>query len=69
MKNFCQTNILKNREQARENDRFTLIELLVKCSHLCCDREKPAHGQGKARFTLPMGRVKHALPLLSFSLS
>ena len=31
---------------------FTLIELLVKGSHLCCDREKPAHGQGKARFTL-----------------
>ena len=31
---------------------FTLIELLVKRSHLCCDREKPAHGQGKARFTL-----------------
>ena len=31
---------------------FTLIELLVKSSHLCCDREKPAHGQGKARFTL-----------------
>ena len=32
--------------------RFTLIELLVKGSHLCCDREKPAHGQGKACFTL-----------------
>ncbi len=31
---------------------FTLIELLVKGSHLCCDREKPAHGQGKASFTL-----------------
>ncbi len=31
---------------------FTLIELLVKSSHLCCNREKPAHGQGKARFTL-----------------
>ena len=31
---------------------FTLIELLVKKSHLCCDREKPAHGQGKACFTL-----------------
>ena len=31
---------------------FTLIELLVKSSHLNCDREKPAHGQGKARFTL-----------------
>jgi len=46
---------------------FTLIELLVKGSHLCCDREKPAHGQGKACFTLPMGRVKRALPLLSFS--
>ena len=29
MKNFCQTNILKNREQTREKDRFTLIELLV----------------------------------------
>ena len=32
--------------------QFTLIELFVKGSHLCCDREKPAHGQGKARFTL-----------------
>ena len=31
---------------------FTLIELLVKKSHLCCDREKPARGQGKACFTL-----------------
>lgn len=31
---------------------FTLIELLVKGSYLCCDRENPAHGQGKARFTL-----------------
>lgn len=31
---------------------FTLIELLVKGSHLCCDREKAAHGQGKAHFTL-----------------
>ncbi len=42
---------------------FTLIELLVKSSHLNCDSAKPAHGQGKAYFTLPMGRVKHTLPL------
>ena len=35
-----------------KKQQFTLIELLVKGSHLCCDREKPAHGQGKARFTL-----------------
>ena len=33
--------------------RFTLIELLVKRSHLCCDREIPAHGQVKLfSFTL-----------------
>ena len=36
----------------KKSNAFTLIELLVKGSHLCCDREKPAHGQGKARFTL-----------------
>ena len=35
-----------------KKSHFTLIELLVKGSHLCCDREKPAHGQGKACFTL-----------------
>ena len=32
--------------------QFTLIELLVKRSNICCDREKTAHGQGKACFTL-----------------
>ena len=43
---------MKNTILASGTKRFTLIELLVKGSHLCCDREKPAHGQGKARFTL-----------------
>ena len=33
-------------------NKFTLIELLVKRSHFCCDRKPPAHGQGKACFTL-----------------
>ncbi len=38
--------------QARSG-AFTLIELLVKRSHLCCDREIPAHGQVKLySFTL-----------------
>ena len=32
--------------------KFTLSELLVKRSHLCRDRETPAHGQGKVYFTL-----------------
>ena len=31
---------------------FTFIEQLVKRSHLCCDRENPAHRQGKVYFTL-----------------
>ena len=36
-----------------QNRSFTLIELLVKRSHLCCDREIPAHGQVKLfSFTL-----------------
>ena len=37
----------------RKSHKFTLTDLLVKRSHLCCDRENPAHGQGKAEcFTL-----------------
>lgn len=44
--------MIKNSLSRKSGGCFTLIELLVKESHFCCDREKPAHGQGKARFTL-----------------
>ena len=39
------------------------FELPVNGLHPDCEQSYPAHGQGKAHFTLPMGRVKHTLPL------
>ena len=47
---------------AGRQESFPLTELPVKRSYFNSDCEKPAHGQGKAGSTLPMGRVKQALP-------
>ena len=46
---------------------FTPIGLRTKKSQISYEGKSPARGQGKACFTLPVGRVKHALPSLSCS--
>ena len=52
---------MKKNQYRSKSKCFTLIELLVKSSHLNCDRATPAHGQGKARFTLIKRRVVRAI--------
>ena len=50
MKKPLQTQLC--RKLTVQTQSLTLFELLDKKSPVCCDREKPAHGQGKACFTL-----------------
>ena len=51
-KNMKMQNIGRTFTWFRTKKSFTLTELFVKRSHLCCEQEASAHGQGKACFTL-----------------